>query len=73
MSAFALASGAVEIPIAELGAALLSRRTPQHDVLFDVRLPRVVGAALVGASLACAGALMQTVVRNPLADPRSWA
>jgi iron complex transport system permease protein len=69
MSAFALGSGAVSIPIGELGAALFDANHPRHGVLFDVRLPRVVGAALVGASLACAGALMQTVVRNPLADP----
>ena len=38
-------------------------------MLVDVRLPRIVGAVLVGGALGCAGALMQTVVRNPLADP----
>ena len=68
-SAVALASGAVKIPLGELLRALVDPDHPQHAVLFDVRLPRVVGAALVGASLACAGALMQAVVRNPLADP----
>jgi iron complex transport system permease protein len=69
MSAFALASGAVDVPLRELARALVDPSHPQHGVLFDVRLPRVIGAALVGESLACAGALMQTVVRNPLADP----
>lgn len=38
-------------------------------VVFDVRLPRVLLAALAGASLAVAGVLLQAVTRNPLADP----
>jgi iron complex transport system permease protein len=38
-------------------------------VLFEVRFPRVVLAAIVGASLGCAGALMQGVFGNPLAEP----
>ncbi len=43
---------------------------PQDEViLFDLRLPRVVGAALVGCALATAGALFQGLLRNPLADP----
>ncbi len=37
--------------------------------MWELRLPRVLAAALVGAGLAVAGAVMQTVVRNPLADP----
>jgi iron complex transport system permease protein len=68
-SLFALGAGAVEVPVSGLIPALLDPAHPLHDVLVDVRLPRIVGAALVGASLGCAGALMQTVVRNPLADP----
>jgi iron complex transport system permease protein len=35
----------------------------------EIRLPRVLGAALVGAALATAGALFQALLRNPLADP----
>lgn len=46
---------------------------PQGDVadviFWQIRLPRVVLAALVGASLAVAGAVFQGVLRNPLADP----
>src|SRR5690606_35693506 len=38
-------------------------------VLLEVRLPRVVLGAFVGASLAVAGAMMQGLFRNPLADP----
>jgi iron complex transport system permease protein len=40
-----------------------------EQVLFEVRFPRVVLAALIGASLGCAGALMQGVFGNPLAEP----
>ena len=40
-----------------------------HIILYTERLPRAVVAALVGASLAVAGALMQTMTRNPLASP----
>jgi iron complex transport system permease protein len=38
-------------------------------ILVQLRLPRVLGAALVGASLATAGVLFQGLLRNPLADP----
>lgn len=40
-----------------------------HIILFKERLPRAIIATLVGASLAIAGALMQTLTRNPLASP----
>lgn len=40
-----------------------------HNVVLAVRLPRVVAAMLVGASLAAAGAAYQTLFRNPLASP----
>lgn len=39
------------------------------DIVLRVRLPRVVLAALVGASLSVAGVLFQALLRNPLADP----
>jgi iron complex transport system permease protein len=41
----------------------------QSVIIFDVRLPRVVMAALCGAALAIAGATYQGLFRNPLADP----
>jgi iron complex transport system permease protein len=40
-----------------------------RTVMFDIRLPRVLLAALVGAALASAGVTFQTLLRNPLADP----
>ncbi len=48
------------------GAPLTLR---DHVVLWDIRLPRTVMGALVGASLAFSGAAMQGLFRNPLADP----
>ena len=40
-----------------------------HRVVWDIRLPRVVLALLVGGGLAMAGAVFQALLRNPLADP----
>ena len=41
----------------------------QRAIFFDIRLPRVLLAACVGASLAVAGASLQALLRNPLAEP----
>ncbi|MEU3183007.1 iron ABC transporter permease [Streptomyces sp. NPDC006923] len=70
-------TGAYHIPLADvlasvqhragLGGAALDR--VGESVLWNVRLPRVVLALLVGASLGCAGALTQGVFGNPLAEP----
>lgn len=40
----------------------------EQQIIYELRLPRVIGAAIVGAAFAVAGALMQGVTRNPLAD-----
>jgi iron complex transport system permease protein len=61
--------GAVPVPLRDLIPAAIDDQHPLHTVVWEVRLPRVVVAALTGASLAVAGCLLQTVVRNPLADP----
>lgn len=42
---------------------------PYRDILWNIRLPRTIVGALVGANLALAGLLLQGVMRNPLADP----
>ena len=41
----------------------------EEDIIFLIRLPRVVGGMLVGAALAIAGVLFQGLLRNPMADP----
>lgn len=61
--------GAARIPLVELPAALVDPAHPAHVILWSVRLPRIAAGALVGAALGVAGALMQAVVRNPIADP----
>ncbi|MEV7971748.1 iron ABC transporter permease [Cellulomonas sp. NPDC089187] len=48
---------------------LAGRASVRLDIILDSRVPRVAAALLAGACLALAGALVQTVTRNPLADP----
>lgn len=58
------------ILLAQLGIELNVEVTPRQEaVLLAIRLPRVLLGVLVGASLAVAGAAMQGLFRNPLADP----
>ena len=53
-----------------VGAGFTPTWRPQDEaIFFAIRLPRVLGAALVGAALASAGVLFQGLLRNPLADP----
>lgn len=61
----------IEMTLDRLGLAHFPATWPATDaaILFDLRLPRVVGAALVGLALATAGTLFQGLLRNPLADP----
>ncbi|WP_404379169.1 FecCD family ABC transporter permease [Caenispirillum salinarum] len=63
--------GAKTIPLPIVADALLAYDPTifDHVVVVDLRLPRAVFAVLVGAALAVAGALMQGVTRNPLAEP----
>jgi iron complex transport system permease protein len=42
---------------------------PVHDIVWLIRLPRIVLAAVVGSGLAVCGIVMQAIVKNPLADP----
>jgi iron complex transport system permease protein len=62
--------GYAAIPIPEGLAALMGRGNPLFvTVMQEIRLPRVLLAAMVGASLGLAGAAMQGFLRNPLAEP----
>lgn len=65
-----LALGSVRVPPGEVLAALTgSEPTPLAPVIWNVRLPRVLLAVVVGGGLAVAGTVLQALVRNPLADP----
>ena len=46
-----------------------SLQGPAHDVIWQIRFPRVLAALLIGAALGVAGALSQSATNNPLADP----
>ncbi len=66
----ALAVGSVALPLADLLTVVDGdRRSLANQVLFDLRLPRGLAAFACGGLLALAGALMQVLLRNPLADP----
>ena len=66
-----LAVGSRAVPLGTVVEALLSpdRASPDHLVVLDLRLPRTVVGLVVGAALGLAGAVMQGLTRNPLADP----
>lgn len=64
-------SALAEMTLNRLGLAqfVVTWRPQDEVIFFDLRLPRVIAAALVGLALATAGALFQGLLRNPLADP----
>ena len=65
----ALAAGSLSIPFGEVLAALAGADTPSKAIVLDLRLPRALAGFACGGLLALAGALMQVLLRNPLADP----
>ncbi len=76
---FSLGIGAVPLSLGEVTVALLqpsaggvelsSPMVQQQIIVNEIRLPRVLLAILVGASLGTAGAALQGLLRNPLAEP----
>ncbi|WP_243369264.1 FecCD family ABC transporter permease [Microvirga solisilvae] len=72
VSLVAMSLGATGVPLSRvLGIITEQAAQPSGDalVILQVRLPRVMLGLLIGAALACSGALMQGLFRNPLADP----
>jgi iron complex transport system permease protein len=62
--------GSVRVPPGDVWAVLTGDRTGTgRFIVWNLRLPRVLLAALVGMNLAVAGAILQSITRNPLADP----
>jgi iron complex transport system permease protein len=74
---FALGVGAVSIPFSQIGNYFLhlagisnsGRPVLEEAVFLQIRLPRVLLSALVGAALSVSGALMQALFRNPIVEP----
>lgn len=68
LCALCLGSVLIDLPTA-LRALFAFDGSTAHDIVRNLRLPRVLTAMCVGGSLAVAGALMQVVTKNPLASP----
>ena len=70
MMLFALVTGSVSLGFSEIGKFLDGSLEPGLvTILLDIRLPRILLAVMVGAGIASAGAAIQGLFRNPLADP----
>jgi iron complex transport system permease protein len=65
----ALMVGSFKVAPADVLAALLGHQGSAGDVILQLRLPRAIAGFACGGLLALAGALMQVLLRNPLADP----
>ncbi|MEN6466197.1 MAG: iron chelate uptake ABC transporter family permease subunit, partial [Syntrophaceae bacterium] len=72
LSAISLGLGAAKIDVLGLlrdMTAGLNLSESDRAILFSIRLPRIIFAGMVGASLSVAGVVFQALLRNPLADP----
>lgn len=67
--ALAIGVGETRLSWAQLWQGLTDPSSPVGEILWTIRAPRAAAAALVGAALGLAGAVMQGLLRNPLADP----
>lgn len=71
-AAYSLTVGQYPLTLGQVGAALAAMTpegSPANQVIWSVRLPRVLTALLAGGALGLAGASLQGVFRNPLVDP----
>jgi iron complex transport system permease protein len=70
MFVFSMIMGAADISFKDVWQALFTNAKGEKiSIIREIRLPREVAAIVVGAALAVAGAIMQGITRNPLADP----
>lgn len=66
----AVAAGAVHISLSDIYQAVTAPgKTDTYRIIYTLRMPRAVCAALAGANLALSGCILQGILRNPLADP----
>ena len=66
-----LAWGSIHISFREIISVFIGENTGgiHSEILLNYRLPKAITAIIAGASLSVAGLMMQTLFRNPLADP----
>ena len=71
LAALNLCIGSMSVPMQELGSILIGQGsdTTNYQVIWNIRLPRLIAAALLGGALALAGFLLQTFFNNPIAGP----
>ena len=62
-------SGSVSLSPGEIWAILLARGGDNGAIVWNIRLPRILAAALLGGALALSGFLLQTFFANPIAGP----
>lgn len=76
----ALSIGTVKLPLEQIYTVVVEQlqsdtpvdaldKGPVHDIVWLLRLPRLILASLVGSGLSVCGVIMQAIVKNPLADP----
>lgn len=69
-SFLSLTKGSSVISLEQIMQILLSPgNDPQSQIIWNIRMPRTIVGALVGVNLALSGAILQAIMRNPLADP----
>ncbi|MFD0590905.1 FecCD family ABC transporter permease [Paenibacillus sp. GCM10027627] len=66
---FSAMTGSIKVSFPELLQGLLSGLDEQVNIIKDLRFPRILVSMLAGAALAVSGALLQAVMKNPLAEP----
>lgn len=71
LALFSLSWGRFAIPVENVIQTLLGNNSNdvQNNIIFNLRLPRILAAILVGSALAVAGATFQGIFRNPLVSP----
>ncbi len=62
-------SGSVRIPVKEIARIIFLREGEQMSIIWKLRMPRIIAAAVLGGGLALSGFLMQTFFGNPIAGP----
>ncbi|MEM9267661.1 MAG: iron chelate uptake ABC transporter family permease subunit, partial [Pseudomonadota bacterium] len=73
---FSVLYGTTRVPVGDVFEALAMKLglntgdpDPMHRIVFDLRLPRALFSAIIGAGLGVVGVVLQTTTRNDLADP----
>lgn len=67
---YSVATGSVSIRLEDIFRVFSGEETGGlYHVIMNIRLPRIIVGGLVGINLALSGAILQSILKNPLADP----